>query len=96
MAPASPRFIIGFGERLTEPIERPPGSPGSPPPYTVEQARARLGSMARAATADAQRLDDLACPHDLTVAAITLHPTFLSKTGFPQALSRLRELQAPR
>ena len=42
--------------------------------------------MARTASTDAQQLEDLACPNDFTVAAVTLHPSFLSKTGFPQAL----------
>jgi hypothetical protein len=42
--------------------------------------------MARSAAADAESLNDLACPNDMTVAAITLHPSYLSKTGFPQAL----------
>jgi hypothetical protein len=82
----TPRFLIGFGERLTEPVERPPGGQVGPPPYTIEQARARIGQMARSVAADARRLDDLACPNDMTVAAVTLHPSYLSKTGFPQAL----------
>ncbi|MGV0624956.1 S8 family peptidase [Mycolicibacter minnesotensis] len=71
---------------MTEPIERPPGSPAGPPPYTVAEARQRLGAMARRASAEAANLPDLACPNDFTVATVTLHPSFLSKTGFPQAL----------
>ena len=42
--------------------------------------------MAQSAAADADLLDERACPDDRTVAAVTLHPSFLSKSGFPQAL----------
>lgn len=83
---ASPRFLIGFGERLTEPVDNPPGNPSGPPPYTIEQARARIGLMAQSTASKASRLEARACPDDLTVAAVTLHPSFLSKSGFPQAL----------
>lgn len=82
----APRFLIGFGERLTEPVKAPSGNPGGPPPYTVEQARLRIATMAQSAAVDANRLEDRACPDDLTVASVTLHPSFLSKSGFPQAL----------
>ncbi|WP_410874467.1 S8 family peptidase [Nocardia sp. A7] len=83
---AGPRFLIGFGERLTTPIS-PSRSGGSPqPPYTVEQARARLAPMLSAATASADSLPKTACPEDETVAAVTLHPQYLSKSGYPTRL----------
>ncbi|MGY0502768.1 S8 family peptidase [Nocardia sp. FBN12] len=83
---AGPRFLIGFGERLTTPIS-PSRSGGSPqPPYTVQQARARLAPMLSAATASADSLPKTACPEDETVTAVTLHPQYLSKSGYPTRL----------
>ncbi|MFD3706710.1 S8 family peptidase [Nocardia sp. NPDC058658] len=83
---AGPRFLIGFGERLTAPIS-PSRAGGSPqPPYTVAQARARLAPMLSAATASADALPKTACPEDETVTAVTLHPQYLSKSGYPTRL----------
>ncbi|MGW6622825.1 S8 family peptidase [Nocardia sp. NPDC055002] len=83
---AGPRFLIGFGERLTAPIS-PSRSGGSPqPPYTVAQARARLAPMLSAATSSADALPKTACPEDETVTAVTLHPQYLSRSGYPTRL----------
>ncbi|PVA74077.1 S8 family peptidase [Mycobacteroides abscessus] len=82
----APRFLIGFGERLTEPIEKPNGNPSGPAPYEVNHARARVGLMLQETAAQADRLPREACPHGLTVATLTLHPRYLSKSGFPSAL----------
>ncbi|MFE5480547.1 S8 family peptidase [Nocardia sp. NPDC056541] len=83
---AGPRFLIGFGERLTAPIS-PSRSGGSPQsPYTVAQARARLAPMLSAATSSADALPKTACPEDETVTAVTLHPQYLSKSGYPTRL----------
>lgn len=83
---SSPRFLIGFGERLTAPTDPQSTGPGGPDPYTLEEARQRIGAMAGTTAARAGRLTARACPGDRTVAAVTLHPSFLSKSGFPQAL----------
>lgn len=82
------RFLIGHGERLVEPIPPITGGNESPTPYTVAQARARIGAMTQIAADDAAALPRLACPRDLTVASLTLHPAYLSKTGYPLDLLR--------
>lgn len=85
---APTRFLIGHGERLIEPI--PPIISGNetPTPYTVGQARARIGQMVQRTATDAAALPALACPEDLTVASVTLHPQYLSKSGYPLDLLR--------
>jgi Subtilase family len=49
--------------------------------------------MVKSAAFQSERLDNLACPGDMTVAAITLHPSYLSKTGFPQALLETKQFR---
>lgn len=84
--PDAPRYLIGFGERLTAPVHVPPGGGGIEGPYTLEQARTRLSRMASEVSQQAAALPDIACPNDRVVMAVTLHPKFLSKSAYPQAL----------
>lgn len=84
--PDEPRYLIGFGERLTRRVHVPSGGGSSDGPYTIEQARARLGRMTRAASETASSLPAIACPDDRIVMAITLHPKYLSKSAYPQGL----------
>ncbi|WP_418003516.1 S8 family peptidase [Mycobacterium sp. PDNC021] len=85
---APTRFLIGHGERLIEPIPPIVGGNETPTPYTVEHARTRIGQMTQRTAADAAVLPRLACPDDVTVAALTLHPSYLSKSGYPLELLR--------
>ena len=85
---APTRFLIGHGERLVEPIPALAGGSDTPTPYTVEQARQRIGRMAQLVATEAAALPDRACPSDFTVASVTLHPAYLSKTGYPLDLLR--------
>ena len=39
--PDSPRFLIGYGERLTEPVPPPLGGGSAPPPYELRQVTGR-------------------------------------------------------
>jgi hypothetical protein len=60
-------------------------------PYSVLTARDRLVPMVAQTVSDLDALPDNACPHDESVAVVTLHPEFLAKSYFPGAL--LRELK---
>lgn len=82
------RYLIGHGERLVESIPPILGGNSSPAPYSISQARARIGAMVQRTAAEASSLPDSTCPSDLTVATITLHPKYLSKTGYPLDLLR--------
>lgn len=84
--PSEPRFLIGFGERLTEPVPPPGGGGKAPPPYEVGQARERLQPQFRSASELANALPDIACPEDRVVSVLTLHPSYVAKSYFPESL----------
>ena len=86
--PASPRFLIGYGERLTEPVPPPLGGGAAPPPYEPWQARTRLAPQFVEASDAAQQLPVAACPDDRVVSVMTLHPSFVAKSSFPARLLR--------
>ena len=79
-------FILGFGERLTAPVT--PGPKGGPKkhPYTPAEALARLSPALDEMAAEFEELPSNACPNDETVALFSLHPSYLSKSYFPEAL----------
>lgn len=81
-------FLLGYGERLTEPIAAP--SRGAPLnlPYSIAEARAHLAPLIVTAASELDALPDAACPNDQGVALLTLHPQALSKTAFPSRLLR--------
>ena len=89
--PDDPKFLLGFGERLTEPIPYPQRPMDKKVPYSVTAARDRLVPMVASTVAVLDSLPDNACPQDEAVAVLTLHPEFLAKTYYPGAL--LRELK---
>ena len=70
---AQPRFLIGFGERLTEPIPPPRRNMERSSPYTLAEARSRLAPLVNEAASLARQLPDLACPEGFVVSKMTLH-----------------------
>ncbi len=88
------KFLLGFGERLTEPVPPPGGGQESELPYSVEQARERLVPLIVNAAQEFDDLPDDACPNNEAVAVITLHPQALSKSAFPGKLLREVGLEA--
>ena len=91
---ADNRFLIGQGERLSEEIARPPRVPGDKAhPYTFEAARERLAKQGRVAARQLRSLPDLACPDDRAVLEVTLHPSYLAKSYYPNDLFRELSLQ---
>lgn len=89
------RYLIGKGELLTYPIKAPKKQPGDKNhPYTLAQAKEALLPQIDAAN---QAFDDLprqACPDDLAVALVTLHPAYIAKTYFPRNLLRAANLES--
>lgn len=83
-----PNFLLGFGERLTEPIPPPGRVMEKPAPYAVLEARDRLAPMVAATSQELDSLPHTACPRDEAVAVITLHPEYLAKSYYPGRLLR--------
>lgn len=79
-------FLLGYGERLVEPLDAPSSVPNKRHPYTLSEAAARLQEPAFQVTRGLDALPALACPDDKAVALFTLHPSYLAKSYFPRHL----------
>ena len=82
----SPRFLIGYGERLTETVKPTLGGGGLPPPYEEREARLRMVPQVKRVSSIAQQLPAAACPDDRVVALMTMHPSFAAKSNYPAKL----------
>jgi hypothetical protein len=83
---AGPNFLLGYGERLTEPVSIPGRPIEKHFPYTVAEALAQLSVMAETTAHEFSELPAEACPGDRAVAVLTLHPEFIAKSYYPTAL----------
>jgi len=80
------RFLLGYGERLTEPVLLPPHGGPKAMPYAFDEQQLRLAPMLTAVAHAVDELPQLACPRDFAVVSLTLHPAFVAKSYFPSAL----------
>jgi hypothetical protein len=80
-------YLIGKGELLTQPIAAPRTKPGTKQrPYTLADAQQALLPEIASANSVYAGMPSEACPEDLVVARMALHPAFLAKSYFPNAL----------
>jgi hypothetical protein len=79
-------FLLGRAERLVRRIDPPPMVPNKAHPYTLETAIDRVAPMLENVAQEIGELPRLACPQDEAVALLTLHPTYLAKSYFPDNL----------
>jgi hypothetical protein len=79
-------FLLGNGEKLTQTIDPPGGGGPKSNPYQFEEAISRLASKATELASDIVSLPPQACPNDEAVAILTLHPSYLAKSYFPEGL----------
>jgi Subtilase family len=92
--PTTPNLLLGYGERLTETISVSPHGGPKEPPYTFEEARARLIPMLEHTSRDLLALPSAACPDNRAVAVLTLHPEYLAKSYFPDRLLKSAGLES--
>ncbi|MAN78376.1 MAG: peptidase S8 and S53, subtilisin, kexin, sedolisin [Rhizobiales bacterium] len=91
---ASPRYLIGGGEKLSEEVTRPPRGFGDKAhPYTFNEAVQRLAPQLAEVRSGLAALTELACPGGDTVVGVTLHPTYLAKSYYPSNLIDELKLQ---
>jgi len=88
------RFIIGKGELLTYDIPPPPTKPNKAHPYSLAEAKAHVIPQIVDAVLELQSLPAAACPFDVAVAKVDLHPAYIAKSYFPSALLRQAGLTA--
>ena len=91
---ATKNYLLGHGERLTERLEPPRINPTKKDWYSFREARARLTPRISAVAEEVEALPTATCPHDETVAVITMHPAYLAKTYFPAGLLHAVGLEA--
>ena len=86
--PEKRNYLLGYGERLTAPVEITGGGGEKKPPYSFEEARTRLVPMLQSAAVSIETLPEKACPGGQAVAAVTLHPEYYAKSHYPAGFLR--------
>ncbi|MDQ1812866.1 S8 family peptidase [Massilia sp. CCM 9210] len=82
------RFIIGKGELLTYDIPPPPMRNNKVHPYSLIEAQAAVVPQLIKAVQDVKSLPPEACPLDIAVLKLDLHPAYIAKSFFPRAFLR--------
>lgn len=82
------RYLIGKGELLASPIDPPPIKPGKVHPYTLHDAKQEVVPQILEVARELMTLPKGACPDDIAVAKLDLHPAYIAKSYFPKALLR--------
>lgn len=87
------RYLLGQGERLTGPVSVSHGMNPPKPPYSREEAIARLCPQVADLSQTLDALPSNACPNDEAVATLTLHPQALAKSYHPKRLLQQYDLR---
>lgn len=81
------RYLIGKGELLTQPIGPPLRNQGTKlRPYSLKEALTDLLPQVEQTSSTFDALSMHACPNDMVVARMAIHPAFLAKSYFPKAM----------
>ncbi|NHF65284.1 S8 family peptidase [Xanthomonas hortorum] len=83
-----PKFLLGQGETLTSPSEFRSGPSDAQAPYSIQVQRTHLRPMFEAQAEGFQALPEAACPGGNVVSMVTLHPSYYSRSNFPDELLR--------
>jgi len=82
-----PNLLIGNGQVLAGPIVREPGGGGKKQyPYTIQEARDRLGPGLAEILAVFDDLPEAAKPRGEATSVVTVHPAFQAKTQMPPSV----------
>ncbi|MBI1199672.1 MAG: S8 family serine peptidase [Phenylobacterium sp.] len=87
-------FLLGKGERLTEPVLPSGRKLERIPPYTYEEARVRLRPMIESALSELTRLPENARPLGQVVGNVTLNPEYIAKSYYPEHVLKTYGLKA--
>lgn len=87
-------FLLGRGERLTQPIKLGRQSRAKGSPYSFEAAKERLITRSAKVLNAIAALPGDAMPRDEVVATITMHPRFVAKSERPTDLLKSLGLRA--
>lgn len=87
-------YLLGKGERLTEPVTPAGRKVDKVPPYTYEEARSRLAPMVEDALSELTSLPEATKPHGQVVSGIVLNPEYIAKSYYPAQVLRAYGLRA--
>lgn len=87
-------FLIGRGELLTTGVVGPRRAPGKAEVYTLAESKTRLIPQIENAASQFEKLPRNACPLDFAVARVTLNPSYIARSFFPESLLRENNLQS--
>lgn len=79
-------YLLGYGERLTVGIDPPRRRPEKADAYTFAESKVRLAPRIREVATEIMELPAAACPHNESIVAVTIHPSYLAKSYFPSGL----------
>ena len=79
-------FLLGYGERLMEPLGAPLIKPEKTHPYSIDEAIFRLTPQINSVTHYIEKLDKINCPNEETVVCLDLNPSYLAKSYYPGRL----------
>lgn len=89
----SKNFLIGYGETLTHSIKIPGAGGPKSHPYSIEESKRRVSRQLKKLLLDSRSIPDIACPHGEIVAKFTLHPAYISKSYYPEAIFEIFDLK---
>ncbi len=92
--PRQNNFLISQGERLAYQVDVPTGGSPKGLPYDFGAQQGRLTGMLSQAYDYIRALPQEACPNERAIAVVTMHPRFIAKSDFPEALLRVVGLRA--
>lgn len=87
-------FLLGFGESIAQELTIARGGGMKSPPYDYDTARSRMSERLVRSVDEFQALPRAACPGDLVVAKVTIHPRYVAKSDFPSELFEALEMRA--
>src|SRR4051812_3934174 len=87
-------YLLGHGERLAKEHDRSASGRPKNPPYNFETSRNRLVGPLGELSQWADRQPSSACPNNHVVAAITIHPRYISKSEQPSLFFEQNGLEA--
>lgn len=90
----SNNFLLGRGELLSFPISKAPSFGEKTYPYTFEESYSRLVPQFNSISSIIDDLPTEACPDDYAVELITLNPSFIAKSYYPNTFLSSLGLQA--
>lgn len=86
-------YLLGYGERLTTPVEIRRGGGPKTAPYSLDEARSRVARMVQRTASALSELPEKACPNEQAVVSMTLHPEYYAKSHFPSSILRSADLR---